>query len=144
MTAVELLAECQARQIDLLAHGGQLDIDAPAGALTPDLLDRLKAHKADLLAILRGDAEALQAQHEAAAERDAIVWCESGPAHEVDAALWAAIDGFGGARAGGGGRPRRRGAGSGSGCSPTPPVCGSRCGRVARRGCGLLPVADGR
>ena len=35
MTAAELLAECHARRIALQAHGGQLDIDAPAGELTP-------------------------------------------------------------------------------------------------------------
>ncbi len=55
----ELLADCDARGIQLLpaGHGG-LTIDAPQDALTPDLLDRLKAHKADVLALLRPTRDA--------------------------------------------------------------------------------------
>jgi hypothetical protein len=50
----ELLADCHARGIRLVPAGdGGLTIDAPEDALTPDLLGRLKAYKADLLAILR-------------------------------------------------------------------------------------------
>jgi hypothetical protein len=50
----DLLADCNAQGIRLaLADGGGLEIDAPQDALTPDLLARLKAHKADLLAMLR-------------------------------------------------------------------------------------------
>ena len=50
----DLLAECDAVGIRLaLADGGGLEIDAPKDALTPDLLSRLKAQKADLLAMLR-------------------------------------------------------------------------------------------
>jgi hypothetical protein len=50
----DLLADCDAHGVRLaLADGGGLEIDAPQDALTPDLLARLKAHKADLLAILR-------------------------------------------------------------------------------------------
>lgn len=56
MTAAELLAECQARRIILQAHGGQLDIDAPAGILTPELLARLRTCKAELLAMLQPQA----------------------------------------------------------------------------------------
>jgi hypothetical protein len=40
----------------LLAGDGRLTIDAPQDALTPDLLDRLKAHKADVVAMLRARA----------------------------------------------------------------------------------------
>lgn len=41
------------------ANGDKLHLNAPRGALTPDLLDRLRVHKQDLLALLRaGDAEA--------------------------------------------------------------------------------------
>ena len=48
-----LLAECEAHGIRLIVTGdGGLTIDAPQDALTPDLLDRLKAHKPDLLAKL--------------------------------------------------------------------------------------------
>lgn len=50
----ELLADCVANGIRLaLADGGGLEIDAPPDALTRDLLDRLKANKADLLELLR-------------------------------------------------------------------------------------------
>lgn len=94
MNAAELLAECHTRDIILHPNGGQLDIDAPAGALTDELLQRMRDAKPELLAILRSDAEALQAQREAEAEREAIQWCETGPAHEVEAALREAIDGF--------------------------------------------------
>lgn len=49
----DLLADCEAHGIRLLlADDGGLTIDAPQDALTPDLLDRLKAHKAELLAML--------------------------------------------------------------------------------------------
>ncbi len=50
----ELLADCNAHGIRLLAAGdGGLTIDAPQDALTPNLLGRLQAHKAELLALLR-------------------------------------------------------------------------------------------
>jgi hypothetical protein len=49
---IELLAECEARGIRLTLAGDRLEIDAPQVALTPDLLDRLKAHKAELLAAI--------------------------------------------------------------------------------------------
>ncbi len=55
----DLLADCDAHGIRLaLADGDGLEIDAPQNALTPDLLGRLKSHKADLLAILRRDPKA--------------------------------------------------------------------------------------
>lgn len=55
----DLLAECDAHGIRLaLAGDGGLTIDAPQDALTPDLLARLKSHKADLLAMLRPAPEA--------------------------------------------------------------------------------------
>ena len=54
----DLLADCDAHGIRLaLAEGGGLEIDAPQDALTPGLLGRLKAHKADLLVMLRPAAE---------------------------------------------------------------------------------------
>jgi hypothetical protein len=54
----DLLADCHARGIRLaLAPGDGLAIDAPQDALTPDLLGRLKAHKPDLLVMLRPEAE---------------------------------------------------------------------------------------
>ena len=50
----DLLADCEANRIRLIpTGGGGLTIDAPQGALTPALVTRLKAHKAELLALLR-------------------------------------------------------------------------------------------
>ena len=50
----ELLADCEARGIGLIPAGDAgLTIDAPEGALTPDLVERLKACKAELLAFLQ-------------------------------------------------------------------------------------------
>jgi hypothetical protein len=50
----ELLADCDAHGIRLLAaDDGDLTIDAPKDALTPDLLHRLKANKSELLGLLR-------------------------------------------------------------------------------------------
>lgn len=50
----DLLADCDAHGVRLtLAYGGGLEIDAPQDVLTPELLDRLKPHKDELLAILR-------------------------------------------------------------------------------------------
>lgn len=50
----DLLADCEVCGIRLAFTGnGGLTIDAPQDGLTPDLLARLKAHKADLLDILR-------------------------------------------------------------------------------------------
>ncbi len=49
----DLLAECDAHGIRLLlADDGGLTIDAPQDAVTPNLLDRLKAHKGELLTML--------------------------------------------------------------------------------------------
>ena len=79
---VELLAECKTLGIRLsAAEGGGLEIDAPQDALTPNLLDRLKACKADLLAILRRDPEAREEQLAIALEA-----CGLDPAEEIDPA----------------------------------------------------------
>lgn len=49
-----LLAECDGHGIRLLlADDGGLTIDVPQDNLTPNLLERLKAHKAELLTLLR-------------------------------------------------------------------------------------------
>jgi hypothetical protein len=57
------LAECEAHGIRLaLGDSGGLEIDAPQETLTPDLLARLKAHKADLLAMLRPAPESAPAR----------------------------------------------------------------------------------
>ena len=50
----ELMADCDARGIRLHPAGeGDLTIDAPQETLKPDMVARLKAHKAELLALLR-------------------------------------------------------------------------------------------
>lgn len=50
----DLLVDCEAHGIRLgLAGDSGLTIDAPQAALTPDLLARLKTHKAELLTMLR-------------------------------------------------------------------------------------------
>ena len=55
----DLLADCNVHGIRLaLADGGGLEVDAPQDALTPDLLARLKAHKGELLDMLKPAAEA--------------------------------------------------------------------------------------
>lgn len=53
-TLANLLAECDAQGIRLvLAGNGGLTIDAPHEVLTPELIERLRTHKTELLAILR-------------------------------------------------------------------------------------------
>ena len=55
---VELLADCKEHGIQLnLAGDENLTIDAPAGVLTADLVDRFKLHKVGLLAALRTEAD---------------------------------------------------------------------------------------
>jgi hypothetical protein len=49
----EIAAECDARGIRLIPGcDGYLKIDAPRGSLTPEFLDRLKAHKTEILSLL--------------------------------------------------------------------------------------------
>ena len=52
MTAHELLLTCRQAGIVLAADGEYIDVDAPAGALTPQLRDELARCKADLLTLL--------------------------------------------------------------------------------------------
>lgn len=54
MTAADLLAELGRRGIQVEAHGDRLRY-RPRSAVTPELAQRLKSHKRELLAIL-GDA----------------------------------------------------------------------------------------
>ena len=55
----DLLAACEAQNVLLIPTGdGELTIESPPYALTPELLGRLKAHKAELLALLRPKSEA--------------------------------------------------------------------------------------
>lgn len=59
MTAhTELLIECAAQGVYLHPDGdGGLAINAPRGVLTPGMVDRLKARKAELLAVLRSEVD---------------------------------------------------------------------------------------
>lgn len=58
----ELLTDCDAHGIRLLlSDDGGLTIDAPQDALAPELLARLKAHKAELLAMLQPPPDAAAA-----------------------------------------------------------------------------------
>jgi pyochelin synthetase len=52
--AQELLAELHRRGIKLRMAGDRLDVVAPAGSLTPELRDRLRRQRDDLVAALRG------------------------------------------------------------------------------------------
>jgi hypothetical protein len=55
MTAHELLTHLQGRGVELaLAPEGLLQVRAPQGALTPPLVEALRAAKAELLGVLRG------------------------------------------------------------------------------------------
>lgn len=58
MSAAQLFTDLARLGIQIEAHGDRLRY-SPRSAVTPDLADRMKAHKSELLAILRRDAEAL-------------------------------------------------------------------------------------
>jgi hypothetical protein len=61
MTAAQLLADCQARDIVLTAAGDRLNVDAPKAELTPELVAKLQAHKPELLDLLKlGDSPAVE------------------------------------------------------------------------------------
>src|SRR2546423_3247074 len=53
MTARELLTELKQKGVDIKANGDRLVIDAPKGAITPELRTSLAEHKSQLLTILR-------------------------------------------------------------------------------------------
>src|SRR2546423_2736083 len=53
MTARELLTELKQKGVDIKANGDRLVIDAPKGAITPELRTSLTEHKSELLTILR-------------------------------------------------------------------------------------------
>lgn len=57
LTLTDLLAECDAQGIRLIPAGpGGLTVDAPQDVLTPELIERLRTHKTDLIAHLRPKA----------------------------------------------------------------------------------------
>lgn len=56
-TAKKVLAEAVARGLTLTARGGKIVYVGPREVITDDLLDRLRAHKAELLRLLPAEAE---------------------------------------------------------------------------------------
>jgi len=94
-TPVELLTDCNAHGIRLtLSDGHGLEIDAPQGALTPELLARLKAYKTELLALLasgpqdtHGDAGQALAAVAAPRRRSAVPVAVEWPAAAADFCL---------------------------------------------------------
>ena len=52
MTAAETLQRCNRAGIRLTVSGDALDVEAPAGVLTAELRDALRAHKPILLTVL--------------------------------------------------------------------------------------------
>jgi len=71
VSAAELLAELTARGVRLTACGDRLAYDAPAGVMTAELRDRVKACKPELLAMLAGNPEpAPDARPETHADRE--------------------------------------------------------------------------
>lgn len=50
--AENLIDDCDSLGIELWAESGQIRYRGPRGAITPDLAGRLRAHKAEVLAIL--------------------------------------------------------------------------------------------
>ena len=52
MTPESLIAELSDRGVAIESAGSELRLDAPAGAMTPDLLDAVKNCKGELLKLL--------------------------------------------------------------------------------------------
>jgi len=57
MTEPPVLAELRVRDIRIRADGDKLQLDAPTGALTPELGQQLRQHKNEILEFLREPAE---------------------------------------------------------------------------------------
>jgi hypothetical protein len=57
MNPLDLLNKLNAVGVVVSANGDKLAYDSPRGAITPDLLEEVKAHKAEMLAMLAKRAE---------------------------------------------------------------------------------------
>ncbi|AJQ94154.1 non-ribosomal peptide synthetase [Gynuella sunshinyii] len=57
MNMFDLLAKLHQQHIKVTAEDGQLKLDAPKGAMTPELLQQIKDHKADILAYLQSSSQ---------------------------------------------------------------------------------------
>ena len=55
-----ILADLQRRGVVVKTNGDRLRLDAPVGVLTPDVVDRVKHHKSQVLAILRSEPNRTQ------------------------------------------------------------------------------------
>lgn len=78
---LSILARLRRLDIRLAVQDDKLTVDAPRGAMTPELTERIKSHKAELLTILAGRTP------ETPSERDttpAIVTSDD----KTDAATW--------------------------------------------------------
>ena len=67
VTATQLMADLTRLGIKLEAHGDRLRY-SPRSAVTPDLADRMKAHKGELLAILTADPVTLETRQQVYAQ----------------------------------------------------------------------------
>ena len=57
MDLYSLLNYFSSNGVKLSAYGDALEVDAPEGAITPDIGDSIKRHKAELLSLLRQYSE---------------------------------------------------------------------------------------
>jgi hypothetical protein len=57
LTSLEILTYLEQRSVRLRLAGNELEIDAPESALTPDLVERIRARKAELLDFLKSAIE---------------------------------------------------------------------------------------
>ncbi|MCZ6759358.1 MAG: hypothetical protein O7D29_03145 [Gemmatimonadetes bacterium] len=62
--AYQLVQKAQDRGIRLVTQGGHLVVDAPKGALTPELREALRAHKSEIMAELRPEPEDRREAHQ--------------------------------------------------------------------------------
>jgi TubC N-terminal docking domain len=65
MNATKLITELEARGVLIEATGGRLRVDAPKGAITPELCEALAACKAEVLAILNAPEDEIEWRIEA-------------------------------------------------------------------------------
>lgn len=82
MNAPELIAELNSRGVRLTVCGNRLRYDAPAGVMTSDLAERMKACKPELLALLANSRPANVERLETYADREVrrfFMVCRSWP-----------------------------------------------------------------
>ncbi len=89
MSAAELRNDLAQRGIKLAVHGDMLRY-SPRSAITPDLLERMSAHKEELLALVRNEARApvIDSTDPTAVWQAAIDRLEGGPHFPADILEW--------------------------------------------------------